>query len=158
MGRRGPPPTDAKILRLRGTYRSDRHAQVRPPIRVPGKASEMQPPGWFNEELHAIWHRLLSAVPNELLGPIDADLLAVLCEAIHRHGQAVVALREVENAPTTTATAEVIANLTKRVRHAATDVRASAASLAITPAARARLSLPQSPEEERYLGRFVRIG
>jgi P27 family predicted phage terminase small subunit len=157
LGKRGPPPTDPKILKLRGTFRPHLHAHLAPPVRAPGQLDALPVPDWFNSELSTIWQRLLAALPRRLLGEIDRDLLACLVEAIDRHARASKALREAEAAPITDAIAEVIANLTKRVRQAGSDMRNTAQALGITPAARARISLPSSDPSDDPFRRFVQV-
>lgn len=158
MGHRGPPPSDPKVLKLRGTYRPHRHADLQPPIHAPGELAALSPPEWFGPELQAIWMRLLEAMPRRLLGAIDRDLLAVLVEATDRHARSSTALREAEAAPPTEASAEAIAHLTKRVRQAGADVRQTAQALGITPAARQRISVaPAPPESTDPFRRFVAV-
>jgi P27 family predicted phage terminase small subunit len=155
MGKRGPSHTDPTLLRLRGTWRGDRHAHLVPPVRAPGELDTLPPPAWFSADMCRIWRNLLDAMPRRLLGRIDYSLLVVLVEAIDRHDRAAAALREMEAAPPTEATAAIVTGLIKRTRQAGSDMRATAQALGITPAARARTSLPSRPEPTDPFRKFV---
>ena len=89
MGKRGPAPTPAKILQLRGTYRKDRDAPN--PVDPPKPARPPACPTWFSADVP--WGKLARAEYRRLsrelldlglLAEIDRDSLLLLCDALGR--------------------------------------------------------------------------
>jgi P27 family predicted phage terminase small subunit len=72
MGRRGPKPTPAPLLKLRGSFRRDRaHDDVHPPEGVPDC------PDWIDEEAKAAWAHLVPMLQAMgVLTRIDGGALA----------------------------------------------------------------------------------
>ena len=89
MGKRGPAPTPAKILQLRGTYRKDRDAPN--PVDPPRPAKPPACPTWFARDVP--WGKLARAEYRRLsrellelglLTEIDRDALLAYCDAVAR--------------------------------------------------------------------------
>lgn len=89
MGKRGPAPTPAKILQLRGTQRADRSAPNAPEPKAPAKAPSC--PSWFGADV--LWGRLARSEYRRLarellelglLADVDRDALLSYCDAFGR--------------------------------------------------------------------------
>jgi len=89
VGKRGPAPTPAKILQLRGTYRKDRDAPN--PVDPPKPARPPACPTWFARDVP--WGKLARAEYRRLsrellelglLTEIDRDALLAYCDAVAR--------------------------------------------------------------------------
>ena len=78
MGRRGPPPTPAKILRLRGSDIPDYRRKGVEPEPPP---SRPDPPDHFTEEHRAVWDRVTHSLELlNLLSIVDFDILDRYCD------------------------------------------------------------------------------
>lgn len=89
MGKRGPAPMPAKVLKLRGTYRPDRDAPN--PVDPPRPPKPPACPSWFARDVP--WgalarkeYRRLSRELLELglLAEVDRDALLAYCDAVAR--------------------------------------------------------------------------
>ena len=71
MGLRGPKPTPAAILRQRGTFRADRHADSARPIGKP------RCPKWLSKDAAREFRRIVKLLDTMgLLGAVDENALA----------------------------------------------------------------------------------
>ena len=71
MGARGPKPTPAAILKQRGTFRADRHADSANPIGKP------RCPKWLNKDAAKEFKRIVKLLDTMgLLGAVDENALA----------------------------------------------------------------------------------
>lgn len=87
MGKRGPAPTPAKVLQLRGTYRPDRDAPNAPSPETAAPSC----PTWLGKSVpwgrEAVreWSRIAPLLEgNQLLTELDRANLAAYCDAYAR--------------------------------------------------------------------------
>lgn len=89
MGKRGPAPTPAEILKFRGTYRKDRSAPNAPEPKAPAKAPSC--PSWLGQDVP--WGKLARSEYRRLarelldlglLADVDRDALIFYCDAFAR--------------------------------------------------------------------------
>src|SRR5436190_15390030 len=72
MGRRGPPPTPAPILKLRGTIRSDRVHNA-----PDGPAGKPICPTWLDDEAKLVWKQIIPMLAaKKVLTRIDRNSLS----------------------------------------------------------------------------------
>jgi P27 family predicted phage terminase small subunit len=84
MGLRGPKPTPAAILKQRGTFRPDRHADSAKPI---GKT---RCPKWLNKDAAREFRRIVKLLDTiGVLGAVDENALARYANTWTRWRQAV---------------------------------------------------------------------
>src|SRR5574340_848555 len=66
-------------------------------------------PGWLDENAQAVWKRVRRQVAGlELLDNVDAEMLAIYCDAIARYSQTVAGLVEIKKDGVTVARDEEI--------------------------------------------------
>lgn len=84
MGARGPKPTPAAILKQRGTFRPDRHADSAKPLGKPTC------PSWLNADAKREFRRLVKVLADMgLIGNVDSNALARYASTWVRWRQAV---------------------------------------------------------------------
>jgi P27 family predicted phage terminase small subunit len=153
MGARGPAPTPAEVLKLRGSPRAKGRSD--------GPALEVEAPDrprWLKKEARAEWDRVAALlVRQRVLTQLDRAFLAAYCVAWARWQKV---LREVEaqGEMALDAAGREVPSPRLRVLDAAFDAMAKAArELGLSPASRARvLSVPAEPESESSVSTFAR--
>lgn len=80
MGKRGPAPTPTKVLQLRGTYRSDRHAAVGEELQFDALAKLPPAPRSFDALTRYEWERVGPLlIGQQLLTEADLAAFAMYC-------------------------------------------------------------------------------
>lgn len=161
MGKRGPAPMPAKIHKLRGTYRKDRHGSledlVRPVDRIP------RPPSSLGSTARKEWRRVTRQLCEvQLLTANDFNALEAYCLTRARaiEAEAVIAL---EGRTITTAQGKCRHPELLTAERAWADCRKFEQAFAMTPAARRGIDLSSVPigqkpnpftdlSEERFFG------
>ena len=97
MGKRGPQPEPAEVLRLRGSsHQYERKGEPSPPSGDPA------PPDWLLPGALAMWHRMVERLRGmQVLSPNWAEGLAAFCEAWDEYERLVA---ECQQTPFTTLT------------------------------------------------------
>jgi phage terminase small subunit len=150
----GPPPIPARVARLRGTYRRDRHEARETPVEPPGDLCKARPPKHLTSREAAIWRITVRNAP--WLKPVDTDLLASYCQCVC----------DIEQRSAARVTCDTILPETERSMRAATrQLTMLANALALTPAQRQRLFVkpaeeakPDDDDTWAHLSRYPRIG
>lgn len=102
----------------------------------------MKEPDWLSDEARKVWKKVRRDVASlELLDNLDAEMLAIYCDAVVKH-------REASRALTVASTDEAI----KAVQAWARLVASYADKLGFTPAARARLAKKKADETQDSFG------
>jgi P27 family predicted phage terminase small subunit len=84
MGRRGPPRTATRVLKLRGTFRGDRHGAGAEP-EYPPLEQLPDPPGFFDEIAVFEWNRIgPELVAKRLLTEVDLAPFTGYCLNVSR--------------------------------------------------------------------------
>lgn len=159
MGKRGPPPIPAKIHKLRGTFRKDRHGSgedvVPPVVKVP------RPPASLNAIGRREWTRAASQLCDvQLLTASDLNALEGYC---HARSRALQAEADVEKDGQTTTTPQGIKRHPSMVtlEKAWADCRRYEGVFGMSPSARNGLDIPNKPlwtnpfadlDEEHFFG------
>ena len=139
MGRRGPPKTPIRLLKLRGTYRPDRHAGPELPAAAPNC------PTWLSREAKAEWKRLAPMLVERVgLAVIDRAVLAVYCETFAEVHGLVMAIRKLR--PRDRAKHEP--HLARMRNDARAAMLRYATQLGLSPAARTGLKLQPADDDQ----------
>ena len=158
MGRRGPKPKPSALKLLEGTYRPDRARNEPKPELV---SEVVAPPAWLSREGAAVWRRAVPVLMElQLLSVLDLDALGAYCAQVGRAKKAEALLRRHG------LTVEVKGRLQRRpeiaiAKEAWAEARRWAQEFGLTPAARTRLEVPQTPaipgeeesEDAKYFGK-----
>ena len=80
MGKRGPKPTPAGLLKIRGSWRG----KSRPAEPAPVPADAPAVPMWLSHAAKAVWAELVPDMPPDVLARADANALARYCDATAR--------------------------------------------------------------------------
>lgn len=84
MGRRGPPRTRSNVLKLRGTFRTDRHGAGDEPEYAPLLALPPAP-GFFDDVALMEWERIgPELIAKKLLGEVDLAAFTGYCLNVAR--------------------------------------------------------------------------
>lgn len=78
MGRRGPVPRPAALLRLSGSFEKGKHGARERVPKGNGAASDLKPPLYFSDEHREVWHEVMSAAPYGVLTLSDAIVVETL--------------------------------------------------------------------------------
>jgi P27 family predicted phage terminase small subunit len=151
MGTRGPTPKPAWKRRLEGN-------PGKRPIKEAAKAPPGRPtcPTWLDEGAKAAWARLAPELEKlGLLTPLDRDCFAVYCQSYSAWAEAEQVLAEKGRFYVGPG-----AKLRERpevavVERAMKNTLMMAREFGMTPASRARLSLPPAEDEDDEFGRFL---
>lgn len=136
MGRRGPAPKSAAELKIRGTFREDRHAEREA---IPEAAGVPVKPASLKGEAGKHWDAVVpQLVANGTAKEIDTPALVALCKTWGRY---VACDAKLDKKPEDK-------NLGVRAESYLRQWLALAAKLGLTPADRQRLRVdkPQTPE------------
>jgi len=148
MGRRGPKPTPAAILKARGTFRSDRHHDS---VKPAGKPSC---PSWLTDkDARAEFRRVSRLLLNMgVVGAADSNLLVRYCTAWvrwRRVSQALVSNPGAEFATYKDADGKVksvqVSALHSIARSLSEELSRTEAALGMTPSARSRMEVSMTP-------------
>jgi phage terminase small subunit len=150
----GPPPIPAKVAKLRGTYRRDRHEARETPVDPPGDLGKSPPPKHLTSREAAIWRITVRNAP--WLRPVDGDLLASYCQCVG----------DIEQLSAARVACDTMLPETEKSMRAATrQLTMLANALALTPSQRQRLFVNKAEEAPpavddvwAQLRRFPRIG
>lgn len=144
MGRRGPPPTPTRVLQLRGTYRPDRRSDAEPqptPVGAVPKA-----PAYLGPVGRREWKRVAAELHTlQLLTVVDLAALEGYCAAYQR---AVEAEKAVKVAGRLIRTPQGFLQPHPELaiaKQAWAEVRRFAGEFGMTPSARTRVRVPESP-------------
>ena len=160
MGQRGPAPTPTDVLRLRGSWRGD--VNQREPHPEIGRPTC---PTWLSPYAKAAWKQIVPRLEAMgILAKIDGHALSVLCqtwarwrkaeEFIEEHGESYPVkdregrIKYLKRFPQV-ATAESCARTLNRFM----------AEFGLTPSARSRIELPQTPGDAKDdKRRYINVG
>lgn len=145
MGARGPAPTPASVLQMRGTYRGDRHAGEE--ISIPKLTQLAAPPDEFSPLAQKLWReKVLLLMELDLL--TDADL-ASLEGYVLAHERAIEAERVIARDGRTVTTAQGMKRHPELItaEKARADMRRYETEFGLTPSARLRMRQPPKPKE-----------
>lgn len=160
MGARGPKATPAPILKMRGTFRRDRHSDdVQIELGTPDCPTDL-----LSSESQGVWNQVVPMLEiMGVLAKIDGNALARYCELWVRWWKAAHHIRENGD---TYCVYEVGPDGKERVRRLydrpevatvkalAVELRAIEGSFGMSPSARSQIRLPEktertSPEQKR---------
>lgn len=145
---RGRKARPVELHLASGTYRSDRHAPIsrKPAAELPA------PPAFLNATARRVWRALVPELAElGVLAKIDADALAVYCQARADFSWAVYRLRR-DGRIVPTGTGSTKAHPAIGIQKAAADViRNFGSEFGLTPSSRTRLRIgaakdPDDPE------------
>lgn len=149
MGSRGPSPTPTRILRLRGTWRADRHTregaepQFEPMTHLPPA------PPFFDDVARFEWHRVgPELIEQRLLTHADLAAFTLYCVHVAR----VVACERILREKGMTCRGPRGERARPEVaiaRQAGAEVRKFAQELGLTPSARRRVTPAPRPREPK---------
>jgi P27 family predicted phage terminase small subunit len=138
----GQQPVPTELLKIRGTYREDRHGTA--PIAL---GDLTRPPPHFDGAMRASWRYALDHAPRGLLKLIDRGVLCVWVEAEARHFEATKELRRINRSSTlryliAAPGGGLVANpLVDVIDKAGKTMMRSAQELGFSPVARPRIRL-----------------
>jgi P27 family predicted phage terminase small subunit len=144
MGLRGPARTRTKVLRLRGTFRKDRHGAGAEPEYSP-LAELPEAPGFFDDVALFEWNRVgVELVAKRLLTEVDLAPFTAYCLNVARM---VKAEREVQkDGLTVLGPMGIKAHPSVLIgRQCGAEVLKFAKEFGLTPASRTRVSVPEAP-------------
>jgi P27 family predicted phage terminase small subunit len=153
MSIRGRKPTPTNILKLRGTYRADRHGHDIPrPDPKPPRC-----PGWLDDEAKRVWKQVQPELTRlGILTCLDGQILACYCLAVAELRHATESLNA-EGRFITVGDRLKTHPAVGQQRSAWKAVKEFAALLGCEPSGRVRLKgVAQAEEEEDELDRFAR--
>jgi P27 family predicted phage terminase small subunit len=157
MGRTpGAKPAPLALIKLRGTYRQDRHKK-REGVEAPGDLRE--PPDYLTESQKAGWRFAIENAPAGILRNIDRSLLFTWVEAEDRHRTAAMMQAKIDannRLPLLTkgSTGTMVPSPYLKIMNVAARIMlVCAGELGFTPTARPRLAelgAAESDEEQQW--------
>ncbi|MHB0922596.1 MAG: phage terminase small subunit P27 family [Bellilinea sp.] len=106
-------------------------------------------PGWLDENAQAVWKRVRKQIAGlDLLDNVDAEMLAIYCDAVARYSQTVTGMVEIQKDGNPIVRDEEI----KAAQSWARIVAAYADKLGLSPASRARLAKKRADEDRDPFG------
>ncbi len=160
MGRRGPPPTPTRVLRMRGSWRGNRNPREPAP-----QGTAPRRPKWLDPDAAAAWTNLAPLLAGMgLLASADANALARYCtlwarwrkaeEFLRQHGETHLVkggdggVRGLAPYPQVRIAAMLAEQLLRLEQH-----------FGMTPSARSRIETPSHGEAEAEDKRgYLRLG
>ena len=150
-GRSGRHPKPTRLLKLTGNYRRDRHGG-RDSEPQPKRAKSVRCPASLSADARPHWRRLAKLLSGlGILTTADLDSLAVLCETLASHEEAIAAARlaidpKVKQA-WLRAASQAFGNWTKL-----------ASEFGLTPSGRTRLHVPEAePDLQELLDKYAPV-
>jgi P27 family predicted phage terminase small subunit len=158
MGQRGPKPVPSEVLKARGTFRPDRHADSARPLGKP------KCPSWLKDkDARAEWRRVVKTLTDMgIVGEADSNLIVRYCTAWVRWRRVVQTLvatpgseyavyKDADGKPKSVQ----VSALHSIARSLSDELGRAEAALGMSPSARSRIevSLP-APAAEAPKSRF----
>ena len=144
MGRRGPAPKPAEVLRMRGSRGADKAGGRPKPIPQPPAC-----PRWLDKEARAKWKELVPELSRlGLLTVVDGPSLACFCEAWSTFRRACETLAK-EGETFTTPKGYIAVHPMVAIRNASRHaIRLFGAPFGLDPGSRTRLEMPPDVDDE----------
>jgi P27 family predicted phage terminase small subunit len=142
VGRRGPPRTETKVLKMRGTWRGDRHGGQQEP-EYESLEELPEPPGFFDPIAVYEWERIgPSLIEKRVLTAMDLAAFSGYCLNVARMVKAERLVAK-EGLVVDGPMGEKAHPAVMIARQSEAEVLKFAKEFGITPASRTRVSVPQ---------------